>query len=96
MYGLAKHVWMIVLSRLFTGVFTGLQRALAFAYFGVTYQHYVETLQTARKKESAKLCRVKDVLFTLFTVSASIGLLLGSGECCTATVIHKTKISVLL
>lgn len=79
LYGLAKYGWMIILARLFTGVFTGLQRALAFAYFGVSYQHYIETLKTAGKKESDRLCRIKDVLFTLFTVSSSIGLLLGAG-----------------
>lgn len=79
LYGLAKHGWMIILSRLLTGVFNGLQRTLAFAYFGESYQHYVETLQSAGKKESDKLCRVKDVLFTLFTVSTGIGLLLGAG-----------------
>ena len=79
LYGLAQYGWMILLSRLLAGIFTGLQRALAFSYFSVSYEHYVTTIESAGMKESKSFCRVKDVLFSLYTVSTSIGLLVGAG-----------------
>lgn len=74
LYAVVTHGWMLIVGRLLVGIFTGLHRSLAFAYFAVTYEFYIK-----EKHESKKLCRVKDLLFAMYTVSTSIGYLIGAG-----------------
>ena len=82
LYATAQHGWVVVLARILVGMFSGLQRSLVFAYIGVSYQNYVE-IQTRAGKEvnPAKYCRVKDILFSLYTISTSGGYFLGAGMC---------------
>ena len=74
LYAIVSQGWMMIVSRLLTGIFCGLHRSLAFAYFAVTYEYYISETQ-----ESKKYCRIKDLLFALYTVSTSIGFLVGAG-----------------
>ena len=74
----------MIVSRLLTGIFCGLHRSLAFAYFAVTYEYYISETQ-----ESKKYCRIKDLLFALYTVSTSLGFLVGAG-------MHYNSIKLLL
>ena len=79
-YGLATSGWMIVLARLLSGIFIGLQTVLSLTYFGVSYQHYLEVLEPEeRTKEEEKTTRVKDTLFAFYAFSANIGSLIGPG-----------------
>ena len=70
------HEWMLVVGRLLVGIFTGLHRSLTFAYFAVTYEYYISMKGDL---ESKKHCRIKDMLFALYTVSTSVGYLIGAG-----------------
>lgn len=80
-YGTAQHEWMVILARLLVGIFTGLQHTFVYAYFGVSYQRYVELLRsTGKKVNTMKYCRAKDILFSLYTITTSIGYFLGSGK----------------
>ena len=82
-YAIAQQGWMIILARLLIGIFSGLQRSLVFAYISVSYQSYVETKRYAGKKVNlTKYCRVKDLVFSLYTISASAGFFVGSGNLC--------------
>ena len=76
LYAIVTQGWMMIVSRLLTGIFCGLHRSLAFAYFAVTYEYYILEIQ-----ESKKYCRIKDLLFALYTVSTSVGFLIGAGMC---------------
>ena len=74
LYATVSHGWMLIIGRLLVGIFSGLHRSLSFAYFAVTYEFYI-----SEKEESKKYCRIKDILFSLYTVSTSFGFLIGAG-----------------
>lgn len=79
-YGVAQHGWMIILARIFIGIYTGLQRSLIYSYIAISYQGYVEIKQRAGKKVNVtKYCRVKDIVFSLYTISTSAGYFIGAG-----------------
>lgn len=79
-YATAHHGWVIIVARLLAGVFSGLQHSLVYAYIGVSYQNYVEILKhTGKKVQPTKYCRVKDIIFSLYTISTSGGYFLGAG-----------------
>ena len=75
LYAVVTQGWMLIVGRLLVGIFTGLHRSLTFAYFAVTYEYYLREY-----KESKQYCRVKDLLFALYTVSKSLGSLIGAGS----------------
>ena len=80
LFAIAVSGWMIVVARVLIGMFTGLQVVIIFAYFGVSYQHYLDNLEPKeRKKEEAKTTRVKDQLFGFEAVVANVGSLFGPG-----------------
>ena len=80
-YGTARAGWMIILARLLIGIFSGLQRSLVYAYIGVSYQLYVKMKQhTGKKVNVTKYCRVKDIVFSLYTISTSAGYFIGAGK----------------
>ena len=74
LYAVVTHGWMLIIGRLLIGIFSGLHRSLTFAYFAVTYEYYI-----SENQESNKYCRIKDLLFALYTVSTSLGFLIGAG-----------------
>ena len=79
-YAMATSGWMIIVARLLSGMFIGIQVVLSLAYFGVSYLCYLEVLEPEeRTKEEGKTTRVKDVLFALFAVSENVGNLIGPG-----------------
>ena len=79
-YAMATSGWMIIVARLLSGMFIGIQVVLSLAYFGVSYLRYLEVLEPEeRTKEEGKTTRVKDVLFALFAVSENVGNLIGPG-----------------
>ena len=79
-YAIATSGWMIIVARLLSGMFIGIQVVLSLAYFGVSYLRYLEVLEPEeRTKEEGKTTRVKDILFALFAVSENVGNLIGPG-----------------
>ena len=79
-YGLATSGWMMIVAQVLSGIFVGMQSVPSLAYFGVSYQHYLEVLgPEERTKEEGKTTRVKDMLFVFYSVSANIGTLIGPG-----------------
>ena len=86
-YAMATSGWMMIVARVLSGMFIGLQSVLSLAYFGVSYQHYLEVLGPEdRTKEEEKTTRVKDILFVFYAISANVGTLIGPGlihvTCC--------------
>ena len=79
LYALATEGWMMIISRLLTGTFVGMQSVTAFTYFGVSYEKYLQALGEGRKEEEGKTVRVKDTLFVLFALSSNMGHLIGPG-----------------
>ena len=80
LYATAQYGWMVILARLLIGTFSGLQHSLVYAYIGVSYQQYIEIRrQAGMKTVPTKYCRVKDIVFSLYTISTSVGYFLGSG-----------------
>jgi len=79
LYALATEGWMMIISRLLTGIFVGMQSVTAFTYFGVSYEKYLQALGEGRKEEERKTIRVKDTLFALFALSSNMGHLIGPG-----------------
>ena len=80
MYATSVSGWMIIVARILSGTFVGLQVVVSFTYFGMSYQHYLEVLGPEdRKHEEAKTTRVKDILFGLYVVAANFGALFGPG-----------------
>ena len=79
-YATATSGWMIVLARILSGAYVGLQTVILLAYFGMSYQHYLEVLgPEERTKEEGKTTRVKDTLFALYCTAGNMGALIGPG-----------------
>ena len=79
-YAMATNGWMIIVARVLSGTFVGMQSVLTLAYFGVSYQHYLEVLgPEERTKEEGKTTRMKDILFVFYAVSGNLGTLIGPG-----------------
>ena len=79
-YAMATSGWMMIVARVVSGTFIGVQTVLVLTYFGVSYQHYLEVLgPEGRTKEEGKTTRVKDTLFAFYAVSANVGSLIGPG-----------------
>ena len=79
-YAMATSGWMMIVARILSGMFIGLEVVLSLAYFGVSYLHYLEVLgPEERTKEEGKTTRVKDTLFALYAVSENMGNLIGPG-----------------
>lgn len=81
LYATAQYGWTLITARVLVGVSSGLQRSLAYAYIGVSYQDYVEVqLRVGKRGDNEKYCRVKDIMFSLYTIATSGGYFLGSGK----------------
>ena len=79
-YAMATSGWMMIVARVLSGTFIGLQTVLVLTYFGMSYQHYLEVLgPEERTKEEGKTTRVKDTLFAFYSFSANMGTLIGPG-----------------
>ena len=79
-YATATSGWVMIVARVLSGTYIGLQTVILFAYFGVSYQHYLEVLEPEeRTKEEEKTTRVKDTLFALYCAAGNMGTLIGPG-----------------
>ena len=81
LYATAQHGWTLITARVLVGMSSGLQRSLVYAYIGASYQDYVEVrTRVGKQGDGGKYCRIKDILFSLYTIATSGGYFLGSGE----------------
>jgi len=79
-YAIATSGWMIIVARIMSGTFVGMQTVIAFSYFGVSYQDYLDALEPeGRNKEETKATRVKDALFSFYAVAVQTGTSVGPG-----------------
>ena len=76
-YAVTWTAWLIVLSKLLSGIFIGWAMTLTFAYYGTSYEDYHAALKELGKEDEKR--RVKDRLFALDSVSFNIGYLLCQG-----------------
>ena len=80
LYATSVSGWMIIMARVLSGTFVGLQSVISFTYFGVSYQYYLELLgPEGRRREEAKTTQVKDLLFAFYAVAANLATLFGPG-----------------
>lgn len=78
LYAVATTGWLVMLSKLLSGVFIGAEMTLALAYFGESNVNYREAIIELGKEEK-KAIRVKHLLFALHSVGVNIGYIFGPG-----------------
>ena len=81
LYALSTQGWMLIVSRLFSGIVIGSSFALAPSYFSETHELYLAQLkQLGEEPEQKKKVQIKDVLYAFHALSMAGGFLLGMGE----------------
>ena len=78
LYAVASTGWLIMLSKLLSGIFIGAEMTLALAYFGESNSSYKTAIKELGK-EDGKATRVKHQLFALHSVGINIGYVFGPG-----------------
>ena len=78
LYAVATTGWLIMISKLLSGVFIGAEMTLALAYFGESNAAYRTALKEQGKNEN-KATRVKHKLFALHSVGVNVGYIFGPG-----------------
>ena len=79
LYALAVDGWTMLLSRAMSGVAVGITVASTFAYFGVSFEKYVEDLKELDKFDKKRVTRVKGFVFSLFNIGNALGYVIGGG-----------------
>ena len=81
LYAVADSGWLVMLSKLLSGVFIGAEMTLALAYFGESNETYREAVRgLGKKKKEGQAPRVKHTLFALHSVGVNIGYVFGPGK----------------
>ena len=79
LYAMATTGWLVMLSKLLSGVFIGAEMTLALAYFGESNSAYRAALkETGRGEGGAN--HVKHTLFALHSVGVNVGYVFGPGR----------------
>ena len=78
LYAVAAAGWLIMVSKLMSGVFIGAEMTLALAYFGESSNSYRAAIRELGKNERSA-ARVKHRLFALHSVGANVGYIFGPG-----------------
>ena len=78
LYAVASSGWLIMLSKLLSGIFIGAEMTLALAYFGESNSSYKTAIKELGK-EDGKATRMKHQLFALHSVGINIGYVFGPG-----------------
>ena len=71
---------MMILARLMSGVFFGVELTLAPAYFSESYEEYLTVLKEEGKEESIKRFKIKDILNAAHSITMAFGTAFGTGE----------------
>ena len=78
-YATASSGWMLLLGRVFPGVFTGMHYTIAFAYFGESFEDYVAA-QKELDNYGERQAAVKDIVFALHGVAMNLANIVALGE----------------
>ena len=78
-YAVATSGWVVMVSKLLSGVFIGAEMTLALAYFGESNQPYRAAVKALGKGEGGA-ARMKHTLFALHSVGVNVGYVFGPGE----------------
>ena len=79
LYAVADSGWLVMFSKLLSGVFIGAEMTLALAYFGESNQAYRAAVKGLGEKKEGGACRVKHTLFALHSVGVNVGYVFGPG-----------------
>lgn len=79
LYALATNGWVMILGRLLAGISMGSVTTLAFAYYGVSFEEYVDNLKILEEYEEKRATRIKGFVFCLYTVGKTVGQTVGAG-----------------
>ena len=71
---------MVLISRALSGLAVGLSVAVAFTYFGVSYEKYVEDLKALDRFDEKRVVRTKGFVFSLFNIGNTLGFGVGGGK----------------
>ena len=80
LYALANSGWIMILSKLLSGLYLGAEVTLVHTYIGESITDYQEALMELGE-DVKKATRVKHRLFGLHAVGNDIGYILGAGLC---------------
>ena len=80
--------WLIMLSKLMSGVYIGDQMTLSLANFGESNVRYCNAIKQQGKDEK-KVKRMKRYLFALQSVGVNVGYIFGPGIYSIITVFHR-------
>ena len=78
LYAMATTGWLIMLSKLMSGVYIGAQMTLSLAYFGESNVSYCNAIKQQGKDEK-KAKQMKHRLFALQSVGVNVGYIFGPG-----------------
>ena len=78
-YATASSGWMLLLGRIFPGVFAGMHCTIAFAYFGESFEDYVAA-QKELDNYGERQAAVKDIVFTLHGIATNLADIVALGE----------------
>ena len=80
-YAVATAGWLIMLSKLMSGIYIGAQMTLALAYFGESNINYRSAIKQLGRDEK-KAIKMKHHLFALQSVGVNVGYIFGPGKLC--------------
>lgn len=78
-YATAVEGWMLVISRILAGVFTGMHYTITYAYFGESFEDYVAA-QKELDNYGGRQAAVKDLLFALHGIAMYLAYIAALGE----------------
>ena len=78
-YATAVNGWMLLLSRLLVGIFTGMHYTLTYTYFGERFEDYVAA-QKELDNYGERQAAVKDILFALHGIAMYLAYIVGLGK----------------
>ena len=80
-YALATTSWMMLVARGLAGIQLGSSTALAFAYFGISFEKFRENVKALREYDEKKMTRTRKYLFSTYSIGSLLGKFFGLGEC---------------
>ena len=79
LYALATNGWMMIVSRGLAGVSQGGIDSLAYSYYGVSFEKYIEDLKTLGRYEKERAVKLKGYLFSTVLFGMWLGFFFGVG-----------------
>lgn len=80
LYAVSTQGWLIVISKLLSGVFIGMEMTIVLAYFAEKSVIYQANLKATKKDNEKKSPELRGKLFALNNIAVNIGYLLGPGK----------------